>query len=313
MKACITDPSQAGGIALAELDEPRVEAHEALVRVTHYSLNRGELMFAKTGAQGRPIGWDVAGIVERSALNGQGPKEGSRVVGFSRASRGWAELVPIEVRDLAAIPEGVSSVEAATLPVAGLTALYTLERGQRLLGSRILVTGASGGVGSFAVSLGALMGAQVVAQVRRQNQVEDAQKLGAQQVVVDETGELLAKEGPYLMIIDGLGNETLARVIPSLSSDGIAVLYGVTAGSQISIAPGFFLGSGNARVEGFNLYWESERQPISKGLTRLLTLVQSGKLKPVVDRVVGWSDGPQWAAKFLDRQFSGKAVVEVGQ
>ena len=75
-------------------------------------------------------------------------------------------------KDLAEIPEGVSDADAATLPVAGLTALYALERGEHLLASRVLITGASGGVGLFGVQLARLMGADIVAQVRRKDHTE---------------------------------------------------------------------------------------------------------------------------------------------
>ncbi|NIP72584.1 MAG: alcohol dehydrogenase, partial [Gammaproteobacteria bacterium] len=93
-----------------------------------------------------------------------------RVVGFSRAMQGWAELCALPTHELAPVPDAVSLEDAATLPVAGLTALYGLERGERLLASPVLITGATGGTGLFACALANLMGAHVVAHVRREEQ-----------------------------------------------------------------------------------------------------------------------------------------------
>jgi NADPH:quinone reductase len=311
LKAYLTNPKSTGAIRLAERLTPQPDSNQALVRVTHFSLNRGELSFAQNGQADRQIGWDIAGVVEAAASNGTGPAVGSRVVGFSRASQGWAEFVAIEIRDLAVIPDGVTSVQAASLPVAALTALYALERGERLLGSKVLVTGATGGVGNFAVSLGALMGADVVAQVRRADQVEAVRELGAHQIVVDEVGDQIAQAGPYRLVVDGLGNELTSKAIHSLTPDGIAVLYGVTAGSQLQISPGFMLGTGTGRVEGFNLYRQSEIESISRGLERLLKLIQNGRLKVQVDTVASWDQAPQIAQQLIDRKFSGKAVLTI--
>src|SRR5262249_56064653 len=86
------------------------------------------------------IGWDVVGIVEAAARNGSGPRSGARVVGFSRRVRGWAERIALPTTDMAEIPHGVTDAAAATLPVAGLTALYALERCERLLPSPVLLT-----------------------------------------------------------------------------------------------------------------------------------------------------------------------------
>lgn len=309
MKAYLTDPKAPGGIRAQSSAEPAVESQHALLQVSHFSLNRGELNFAQAGAPDRPIGWDIAGTVLQSPAGG--PPVGSKVVAFSRASRGWAEQVSIPLADLALIPEGVSQSQAASLPVAALTALYSLERGRCLLGSRVLVTGATGGVGSFAVSLAALMGCEVVAQVRRPDQVEGIQALGAHQVVVDEEGQKVAEAGPYRLIVDGLGNRLTSRAIHALTPDGIAVIYGATDRQQLEIQPGFLLGTGTGRIEGFNLYRQSEIESISRGLQRLLKLVAQGRLAVPVEQEVDWKQAPQLAQDLLDRKFAGKAVVRV--
>lgn len=309
MRAFVTDPNAPGHIRASEVATPEPESGQLLVRVTHFSLNRGELGFAASGTPGRQIGWDVAGVVERGAADGSGPAAGSRVVGFSRAQQGWAQWATLPAHDLAVVPDGVDPGLAVTLPVAGLTALYALERGERVLGSRVLITGATGGVGHFAVRLARLMGAEVVAQVRKAEQVAAVEALGADQVVVDSEGDEIAKKGPYRLVVDGLGNALTSQAIHALTPDGIAVLYGVTAGHELRLNAGFMLGTGRGRVEGFNLYRESEVESVSKGLARLLGLVSGGHLRLQAERRVGWEQAPEAAQDLLCRNFVGKAVV----
>ena len=148
------------------------------MRVAAVSLNRGEVRRAEASEPGFRPGWDLAGTVERAAGDGSGPQEGARVVGFL-PSGAWAELAPVPTNALAELPEGVSFAEAATLPVAGLTALYALEEGGQLLGRSVLVTGASGGAGLFALQLARMSGAHVVALVRRQEHEDLVREAGA--------------------------------------------------------------------------------------------------------------------------------------
>ena len=158
MRAVVADPAIPERLALREVDAPTPLPNEALVRVCAISLNRGEVRAAmNTTVLTRP-GWDVAGIVERAAGDGSGPHEGARVVG-QLTSGAWAELAAVPTHALAELPERVSFAQAAPLPVAGLTALYALEKGGGLIERPVLITGASGGVGLFAVELARLAGA----------------------------------------------------------------------------------------------------------------------------------------------------------
>src|SRR5258708_18682222 len=152
MRAVVIEPAAPGQLAIRDVGAPVPAPSEALVRVAAISLNRGEVRGAARANAGDRIGWDFAGTVERAAADGSGPPAGSRVVGLLE-SEAWAEQVAVETRALAQLPDAVSFEQAATLPIAGLTALYTLEIGGPLLGRKGLVTGASGGGGGLACQL----------------------------------------------------------------------------------------------------------------------------------------------------------------
>ncbi len=168
MRAVVTRSSGSETFVLAEVDDPTPGASEALVRVEAFSLNLGEVRRAITQpADGWRPGWDFAGVVERAAADGSGPAVSARVVGFVEEGA-WAEIISIGTRSIAEIPASVSIRQASTLPVAGLTALKALEKGGLLVGKKVLINGASGGVGHFACQLARVSGAYVIGAVRRE-------------------------------------------------------------------------------------------------------------------------------------------------
>src|SRR5262249_36627767 len=150
-------------------------------------------------------GWDLAGVVDVAAADGSGPRVGARVVGVVLEGA-WAERVAVPTHALAELPEKVTFSQAATFPVAGLTALHALAKGGLLLGRRVLVPGATGGVGDFAVQLARLSGARVTAGVRRDDQVAAVRELGAHDVIV---GDVIPPTPKYDLIVDSVGGRTL--------------------------------------------------------------------------------------------------------
>src|ERR1700722_1384022 len=119
---------------------------EVTVRVNAISLNRGEVNRAVRVAEpGWRPGWDFAGVVEETAPDGSGPANGARVVGML-PSGAWAERIRVPTNAVAALPDEVTDAQAATLPVAGLTALHGLRQGGLLLGRKVLIDGASGAI-----------------------------------------------------------------------------------------------------------------------------------------------------------------------
>src|SRR5438552_10199237 len=176
--AVVVDPNAPGRLIIAPVADPAPERGEAVVRVRAISLNRGEVRRAGMAAAGWRPGWDLAGVVDLAAANGSGPRVGARVVGVVLEGA-WAERVAVPTNALAELPDKVTFSQAATFPVAGLTALHALAKGGSLLGRRVLITGATGGVGDFAVQLARLSGAHVTAGARRADPVPPRGQRGA--------------------------------------------------------------------------------------------------------------------------------------
>src|SRR3954447_8572668 len=185
-------------VALAEVPDPRPLPFEALVDARAFSLNRGEVKALASATPGAVHGWDVAGVVAQAAADGSGPPAGTRVVGLKYPPGAWAQRAAIPTDALSALPDGVTFEQAATLPVAGMTALRAFEVCGLLLGKRVAVTGASGGVGRFAVQLARLSGAHVTAVARHP---EGLTELGADEVV----DHLDPKGAGFDVILDGIG------------------------------------------------------------------------------------------------------------
>ena len=157
MRALAADGAAPGRIALHDVPEPNVAPGEVLVDVRAVSLNRGEMRMLGTAAEGWRPGWDFAGVLHSDVPGGR--RAGARVLGIS-AGGSWAQRVAVPAGWVAALPDTVTFAQAAALPTAGLTALRTLRLGPAILGRRVLVTGASGGVGRFAVQIARLGGAR---------------------------------------------------------------------------------------------------------------------------------------------------------
>src|SRR5438105_13976958 len=211
-RAVVVDPEIPGRLVIKAVPDPTSDRDEAIVRVRAISLNRGEVRRAGMAAAGWRPGWDLAGEVERAAADGSGPRAGARVVGLLPEGA-WAERVAVPTRALAELPEKVTFSQAATLPVAGLTALYALAKRGLLLGRRVLVTGATGGVGDFAVQLARLVGAHVTASVRRADQGPTLRQLGAHEVVV---GDEIPPSPKHNLVIESVGGRTLGTALAAL-------------------------------------------------------------------------------------------------
>ena len=311
MRAIIVDDKAPGHLALGEVPLPSPGSSDALVRVVAISLNRGETRRAQTGEPGTRPGWDLAGTVEAAAADGSGPRPGQRVVGLGR-SGAWAEVVAVPTSGLAVLPEGVSFAQAATLPVAGLTALVALEKRGSLLGENVLITGASGGVGLFAIQLASLIGARVVGLVRQERHAGAVRDAGAHEVVASEDGSAAAAFGPYAFVLESVGGNVLVNALGMLAVGGTCISIGHSGGeAQVTLNTQRTFGGRRVTLSSLTVFNELPGDGASSALARLARLVADGRLRPFIAVEAPWTEAGNVARQLLDRSYPGKGVLLV--
>ncbi len=299
--------NEAGELALIEAALPRARQGEVLVRVSAVSINRGEVLRARASGGGFRPGWDFAGeVIENSGAPRLAP--GTRVAGFLPVGA-WAEMLAVAPRQIAPIPDGVSCAVAASLPVAGLTALGAIDAGGNLVGRKVLVTGATGGVGMFAAHLAALSGAQVTVAVRRSAEACRPLFPHGTRIILLQGGLAGVKEyGPFDLIVDTLGGTTLAQAMELLTHAGKCVTLGVTDRADTTFDAERFFMTGSASLQGFVLFRDRLSTP-AEGMERLLRLVASGKLNVEIGLTESWENIDAVARRLIAREFVGKAVL----
>ncbi len=309
MLALTVSQAARGNVQLRDVPDPSPLSGQALVRVSAFSLNRGETRRLADMEDGRLTGWDVAGVVERAAADGTGPGAGTRVVGLSQ-NAGWAQLAAIDTHVLAALPDGVSDAQAATLPVAGMTALKALDIIGPVLGRRVLVTGASGGVGRFAIQLAKMAGAHVTGVSSSPARASGLAELGADEVI-----ERLDAEGEdeWDAIVEGVGGATLGAAMQRVAPFGAIVSFASSDKDPVQFPTREFFGRApGARLHGFYLFGVLAREPTgTDDLERLVALVEQGRLECSIDHEGSWRDAAEAVEALLDRRIAGKAVLRV--
>ena len=232
MRAVVYDPQAPTKLNFADdVTEPVPAADEVLIDVRAIALNFGEIHWIANARQpGEVPGWDAAGVVVQAAADGSGPPVGSRVVAFHWAG-GWAQRRVAASSNVAVVPEAVDLPTAAALPVAGVTALQAIRALGPVVGRRVLITGASGGVGRFAVQLAARAGAHVIAAVGSAARGDGLASLGAAEVVVglDNLAE------PVFGVLDSVGGPLLAQAFSLVGEGGSVQSIGMASGEPTTI------------------------------------------------------------------------------
>ncbi|MCO6007476.1 zinc-binding dehydrogenase [Actinoallomurus purpureus] len=311
MRALIHDPGAPAGLRLGDVPEPVPRADQALIQVHAASLNFVDVAFmAERARPGAVPGMDAAGVVVEAAADGSGPPPGTRVVSFGWAAGAWAEYRAADTAELAVVPDSVDLGAASALPAAGVTALRALRRLGPVIGRRVLVTGASGGVGRFAVQLAARAGAYVIAAVGGPDRAEGLRELGADEVVVD-LGDIAA---PVFGVLDNVGGAVLAEAFGLLEDGGCAQSIGMASRAPTTIDfEKERLAGVRKRLEPFVVGGPGAGSAFGPDLGHLVDLLAQGALDPQIGWRGSWDRAPEAAEALLARRVRGKAVLDISQ
>ncbi len=323
MKAIVqTEYGSPDVLSLKEVDKPAVKDNGVLVRVHASSVNAADwhlmrgtpfiarLAFGLRKPKFKTLGIDVAGRVEAVGQNVTQFRPGDDVFGdISECGfGGFAEYVCVPQDALAIKPENISFEQAAAVPGAALTALHALcKSGQIQAGQRVLINGASGGVGSFAVQIAKAFGAEVTA-VCSTKKVDMVRSIGADRVI-DYTQTDVTKTGqPYDLILDAAAYRSVFDYLPILTRTGTYVLIGGSTTRLFQVM--LFLGPlisliSRRKVKCVVL------TPNQADLIILRDLLEAGKIVPWIDRRYNLSEVPA-AIRYLEqRQVVGKVAISV--
>lgn len=306
---------------LADVERPTPTDNEVLVEIRAASINKADLfeleapfpMRLLTGSVRKPkqqmLGADVAGVAAEVGRNVKGFKPGDEV--FGCAHHGYAEYACARDDLLVPKPANVTFEEAAAVPVAAITALQALRKGRVQSGQKVLIDGSSGGVGTFALQIARSLGAEVTAVCSTRN-VANATKLGADHTV-DYTKEDVTKNGKkYDLILSINGSRSLYSYRHSLVPGGVYLMVG---GSKVlrqllaTLLLGPLLSRTGSRKMGFMGVAKLNRDDLLK----LKELLESGKIKPIIDRTYPLAEAPEAFRKFEEGHTQGKLIVTVNR
>jgi NADPH:quinone reductase-like Zn-dependent oxidoreductase len=307
MRALVNTPGGPTPVTLRDAPEPAPTPNEALVAVKAFSLNRGELASFARNKEGWIPSQDIAGVVLTAAANGMGPPAGTRVVALVDEF-GWAERVAVPANRLVPLPDHVSFAAASTLPVAGLTALRCLRLGGALVGRRVLITGAAGGVGMLAVQIAVHSGALVTGVAVGADRTALVRRLGAHEVVED----IAHATGRFSLILEAAGGDSLRQALKLIEPHGTIALYGNSAATPAEISFQDFRAAQNARIQSFFYFTSGPEEMFGPDLALLVSLVAAGHVKPVVGEERDWSELLSIGERLRGRRVAGKAVFLTG-
>ncbi len=303
-------------MSIEEIGEPALSGDELLLRVRYSSVNpvdwkirNGSLRLLVGSRFPMALGFDVAGEVVDSGASVTGFKKGDRVFGMlSYRQRGaYAEFVRTRENNVVLIPENMDFREAAAMPLAALTAYQALhKKGMIESGKTVLINGASGGVGSFAVQIAVAAGASVTAVCGTDN-IELVRALGAERIIDYRKQDFTQSPERYDIIFDAVGMLSFFRARRNLTGSGRYITTLPNAANMLSllVVPSLCL-FGYCRKSVF-----VNVRPDSSDLNRLSLLVKEKKLIPLIDRVFTLEEIREAHAYSESGHARGKIVIKI--
>ena len=306
-------------LELKEVKKPVPDDHQVLIKVQAASLNysnvvllKGEPFLARFALGLRKpkfiiAGGDIAGTVEAVGKNIKQFQPGDEVFG-DLSGCGWgsfAQYVAVPEQAITLKPRNLSFEEAAAVPMAGVTALQALrDKGKIQPGQKVLINGASGGVGTFAVQIAKAFGAEVTGVVSTRN-IEIAESLAADHVIDYTKENFTEKAERYDVIIGANGGHPLSAYNRVLSQNGIFVHVGGSISQlfqAMTLGP-FMSMTGKKKMSSFL------QRPNQQDLVFLKELLEAGKVKSVIDRTYNLNEVPEAFRYFVEGHAQGKVVI----
>ncbi|MEV5868071.1 NAD(P)-dependent alcohol dehydrogenase [Streptomyces tendae] len=314
-------------LRLRDVDRPRAGAGQVLVRVRAAAVNpydwhmlRGDPYAARllggmglTRPKARVAGIDAAGVVESVGADVRGLSLGDPVLGFCPGA--FAEYACTSARLLAPVPSDLTFEQAAALPMGAVTALRGIRTvGRVRSGQRVLVNGAGGGVGTFAVQIAALLEAEVTGVCSAGN-ADLVRSLGATHVLDYARDDFTDGRERYDVVLDNVGNHPLGRLRRALTPAGVLVANGGGSPGRVFGAIGATL-----KVAAVNAVTRQSLRPIipttpdgpaHEDLLAVAALVENGQLTPVVGRTFALADAAEAVRHVEEGHARGKTVITV--
>jgi NADPH:quinone reductase-like Zn-dependent oxidoreductase len=321
MKAIVQDQYGAplDVLTLDEIENPTVGDDDVLVKVRAAGVHIGDwlvgsglpymirLGYGLTKPKSRVPGMEFAGTVESVGKNVDQFRVGDEVFGFSKAGA-FAEYVAVSQDAVAMKPTNASFEEAAALPISGFTAIQALrDVGKVQSGQKVLVIGASGGVGTYAVQIAKAFGAEVTGVCSTRN-MEMVRSIGADHVV-DYTQKDVTKNGQqYDLILDTAGNRPLSDLRHVLTPSGILVIVGGSGGPWLMGTARSLKALALSPFTGQKLTMFLSKTT-KEDLTSLADLVDAGDVAPVIDKTYPLSEAATALSHVGERHTRGKTVI----
>lgn len=313
MKAIVqNDYGSSDVLKLAEVAQPTVKDNQVLVRVKAVSINAGDvftlrgnpwltrLMVGFPKPKNHILGWDMAGVIEAVGSSVTQFRPGDEV--YAACSGALAEYVSVAEDKLAFKPANLTFEQAAAIPTAAITALKGLrDVGKVQAGQKVLINGASGGVGTFAVQIAKALGAEVTGVCSTRN-VDLVRSLGADNVV-DYTREDFTRNGRrYDLILDNVASHSFSDLMRVLTPQGLIVPNSGLNGMGY-VFKAFLFSPFLRQLESMYL-----TVPYGKDLRELNELIKTGQVKPIIERTYPLCETPE-AFRYLDKEHARSKVV----